>query len=90
MRLIKKISLSEFRCEIFASVLVKSGFLFKKRERKVVRKETFGNWHFVDTGKITPGDKVECLVRAFEAKYGRLEEIDFDGVLVNRLDKLKV
>lgn len=83
-RLVKKIPISEYRSEIFASVLVETGFLFKKRVRKLIRKEYIGNWHFADSGKFTPGDKVECLVRAFEAKYGPLENIDFDGILINR------
>lgn len=58
--------------EYFASVDVETGFLFwKKKERKAIRREFAGHWHFVDTGKFTPDYEAEDLARAWTAKTGQ-------------------
>ena len=55
-----------------ASVDVETGMLFwKKKERKTIRREYCGHWHFVDTGKFTPGYDVEELARAWTAQTGQ-------------------
>lgn len=57
--------------EFFAEVDVTTGALWwKKTERKKIRKEYGGDWHFTDTGKFTPGFQAEELARAWKAKTG--------------------
>lgn len=56
----------------FASVDVETGFLFwKKRQRRQIRREYGGLWHFVDTGEFTPGHQADTLARAWKAQTGQ-------------------
>jgi hypothetical protein len=55
--------------EYFADVSVTTGLLWwKKTERRKIRREYCGEWHFVDTGKFTPGSQAEELARAYAAR----------------------
>ena len=57
--------------EFFAEVDVETGFLFwKSTERKAIRREFAGFWHFVDNGQFTPGSQAEALARAYTAQTG--------------------
>ena len=63
---------SAINFEYFASDDVETGFLFwKKKERKAIRREFIGFWHFVDTGELTPDYYVENLARVWKAKTGQ-------------------
>lgn len=55
--------------EAFATVDVRHWFKTTKRE---IRKEFVCAWHFVDNGNFTPDYQVETLVRAWEAKNGKI------------------
>lgn len=58
--------------EYFAEVDVTTGALWwKKTERKEIRREYAGSWHFVETGKFTPGHQAEELERAWKARTGQ-------------------
>lgn len=58
--------------EFFASVIVTTGVLWWKKERaKMIRRDYAGNWHFVDTGKFTPGFQAEDLARSWQAQTGQ-------------------
>ena len=55
--------------EYFADVYVTTGALWwKKTERCKIRRKYAGSWHFVDTGKFTPGFQAEDLARAYAAR----------------------
>ena len=55
--------------EYFADVSVTTGSLWWKRtERRKIRREYIGAWHFVDTGKFTPEFQAEELARAYAAR----------------------
>lgn len=55
--------------EYFADVSVTTGVLWwKKTERRKIRRAFAGAWHFVDTGKFTPGCQAEDLARAYAAR----------------------
>ena len=55
--------------EYFADVSVTTGALWWKRtERHKIRRDYTGFWHFVDTGKFTPGFQAENLARAYAAR----------------------
>jgi hypothetical protein len=63
---------SPLNWEYFASVDVETGFLFWKRmERKMIRREFAGYWHFVDSGEMTPYHQAETLARSWKAKTGQ-------------------
>lgn len=69
--LTRKKGKSELDWEFFAEVDVTTGALWwKKTERREIRKEYGGDWHFTDTGKFTPGFQVEEFARAWKAKTG--------------------
>lgn len=58
--------------EYFAEVDVTTGALWwKKTERKQIRREYAGFWHFVDNGEFTPNRQAETLARAWKAKTGQ-------------------
>jgi len=62
--------------EYFAlvNVTIETGALWwKKKEttRREIRREFFGSWHFVETGKFTPGMQAEELARAWKARTGQ-------------------
>ena len=55
--------------EYFADVSVTTGALWwKKTERRKIRREYAGSWHFVDTGEFTPSFQAEQLERAYAAR----------------------
>ena len=55
--------------EYFADVTVETGFFWwKKTERKKIHRKYAGYWHFIDTGKHTPGVQAEDLERAYNAR----------------------
>lgn len=55
----------------FAEVDVTTGIFRKKKERKVVCRETCGFWYWQETGKFTPAYEVEALARAYTSKTGK-------------------
>lgn len=65
----KIIGTSALDWEYFAEVSVTTGMLFwKKTERRQIHRKYADYWHFVDNGQYTPGNQVERLARAYEAK----------------------
>lgn len=55
--------------EYFADVSVTTGALWwKKTECRKIHRNYAGSWHFVDTGKFTPGFQAEELERAYKAR----------------------
>lgn len=62
--------------EYFAEVDVTTriGILWWKKEhaeRRKIRREYCGIWHFVDNGEFTPDFQAENLARAWRAKTGQ-------------------
>lgn len=58
--------------EYFAEVDVETGhFFWKTLERRRIRREFVGFWHFVDTGELTPDRQAEILARAWKAQTGQ-------------------
>jgi hypothetical protein len=56
------------RTGIYATVTVKTGFLFwrKIEDREVCRKDVY--WFFTDTGEWCPGSQVETLYRSYTSR----------------------
>ena len=48
--------------------------LWGKKKTRQIRKEFAGFWHYVDTGKFTPGLTVNTLERAWEAQNGSIKK----------------
>lgn len=70
-KLVKTKGKNSLDYEFFAEVDVTTGFLcWKKTERKIIRREYAGFWHFTDTGKHCPGFQAENLARAWKAQTG--------------------
>lgn len=56
----------------YATVDVTTGILWwKKTKNCKIFREYGGFWHFVETGKFTPGTAVDALSRAWQAKTGQ-------------------
>ena len=61
-----------FDWEYFATVTVTTGYLWWRRVvTREIRRVYGGWWHFTDTGKMTPGDQVCDLARAWSAQTGQ-------------------
>ena len=70
-KLIKTKGKSPLDWEYFAEVDVETGVLWwKKTDKRVIRREFMGMWHFVDSGEFTPGFQAETLARAWKAQTG--------------------
>lgn len=55
--------------KVFATVEVPCGFLWLKTKTVKIFKESGDiHWRYVETGKFTPGDVVETLEKAYNAK----------------------
>ena len=60
---------SPLNLEYFADVSVNTGvFWWKRIERRKIHRKYADYWHFIDTGKSTPGTQAEDLSRAYEAR----------------------